>query len=188
MPDHALYFFLICSEFSHSFPDSTGFLLFLDLASEAQEAQAARLFLFSCREALFSPAFLTCSFLFSFVVPLPDLSSHAIWRTVYLTSAYFYHCTFPILSLYFWRTHRSQSTKNNLFRRKTNNQPSGKEWSTPTWKRRRRHRCVLRVRSIPFLFWAGIYFSSSSPFLHNTHQLTLFSLLVLNNRWTRRQR
>lgn len=63
------YFVLIYSDLSHSFSDSTGFLLFLDLASEAQEAQAARLFLFSCREALFSPVILTCSFLFSFVVP-----------------------------------------------------------------------------------------------------------------------
>ena len=71
MPDH---YFLICSDLSHSFSDSTGFL-FLDLASEAQEAQAARLFLFSCREALFSPAFLTCSF-FCFLFLFPFLTCH----------------------------------------------------------------------------------------------------------------
>ena len=140
-----------------------------------------------CREALFSLASLIFFFLFSFVVPFPVLSSHAIRRAVYLTSACLTTCTFPFFPLVFWRTHRSNSTKNNLFRRRTKSRPLDKEWSTPTRKRRRRHRCVLRVRSIPFLFWAGIHFSSSSPSSRNTQQLTLFSLLFLNNRWTRRQ-
>ena len=116
-----------------------------------------------CREALFSLAFLIVLFLFSFVVHFPILSSHAIRRAVYLTSACLTTCTFPFFPLVFWWTHRSKSTKNSWFRRRTNNWPLDKEWSTPTRKRRRRHRCVLRVRSIPFLFWAGIHFSSSSP-------------------------
>jgi hypothetical protein len=42
---------------------------------------------------------------------------------------------------------------------------------------------VRLASSFSFLFYlGGDYFSSSSPFLHNTQQLTSFSLLVLNNR------
>ena len=48
-----------------------------DLASEAQEAQVARLFLFSCREALFSPDIPDLfSFCFLLLFTRPDLSSH----------------------------------------------------------------------------------------------------------------
>jgi hypothetical protein len=58
MRDHTLYYLrisLTCSVFSRSFSDDSGFPLFPDLVSEAQEAQVARLFLFSCPEALLSP-------------------------------------------------------------------------------------------------------------------------------------
>jgi hypothetical protein len=127
------------------FPMTPVFPLFPDLTSEAQEAQVARLFLFPCRDALFSLDIPD----FCFVIPLlicPRMQFGA-------------PCT---------RTHnRSQYKRNNLFRRRNTIRPAREEWSTSTWNRRRRHRCVLRVRSISFLFWAGIYTSSTPPSLHN---------------------
>jgi hypothetical protein len=86
MRDHALYFFLICSDLA--FPVATGFLFFPDLASEAREAQVARLFLFSCREALFSPDIPDLfSFCFLLLFPFLTCLRIAIRRAVYLTSA-----------------------------------------------------------------------------------------------------
>jgi hypothetical protein len=84
-----------CSDLT--FSDATGFLLFPDLASEAQEAQVARLFLFSRREALFSPDIPDLfSFCFLLLFPFLTCLRIAIRRAVYLTST----CLTTVLSLF----------------------------------------------------------------------------------------
>ena len=179
------YFFLIYSDLSHSFSDFTGFLLFLDLASEAQEAQAARLFLFSCREALFSPAFLTCSFLFYFV-SLPDLCLHAIRRafTWHLLVLPLYFPFFPLVILM-----NPQIGMNKRLVQEKDQQPILRQGMVDADLEASPSTQVRLASSFYSLSTLdGIYFSSSFPSLHNIQQLTLFSLLFVNNRWIRRQR
>lgn len=61
-----LWHVLFCSILSHTFSDDPGLLFLPDLASEGQEAQVARLFLFPFWEALFSPDIPDSFFLFYF--------------------------------------------------------------------------------------------------------------------------
>ena len=95
------YFFLICSDLSHFFSDATGFLLFPGLASEAQEAQVARLFLFSCREALFSPDIPDLfSFCFLLLFPFLTYLRMQFGATCVLDFCLSFHCTFPFFLVF----------------------------------------------------------------------------------------
>lgn len=179
------YFFLIYSDLSHSFSDFTGFLLFLDLASEAQEAQAARLFLFSCREALFSPAFLTCSFLFYFV-SLPDLCLHAIRRafTWHLLVLPLYFPFFPLVILM-----NPQIGMNKRLVQEKDQQPILRQGmvdadleASPSTQ----VRLASSFYSLSIL--AGDLFFTFFPVLAQCPKTDFIFFAVLDNRWIRRQR
>ena len=166
MPDHALYSFVICSDLSHSFSDSTGFLLWPPRPRKHKRSFPAVRHCHCSHQHSWS-----CFFPFSFVVPLPDLSSHAIRQAMYLTSVCLY---LPFSPHILMNSQDRNQQKNN--------------WLTTGPQIRMEMSPSRQVRlAIPFLFWAGIYFWSS-PSVHDSPQLTLSLLLFLNNRCTRRQR
>ena len=146
-----MFFFLISLTCSVLSPDDYGFPGLPGLATEAQEAQVARLF--PCREALFSTSIPDSFLSVLFCCLSPYMCLHAIWRPcasfLLVLPPYF-----PLFSLNFLMKsyrlqYKSKSSRRNDIR------ASDKKWSTPTGNRRRRHRCVLRVRSIPFYFGRG---------------------------------
>ena len=140
----------------------------------------ARLFLFSCREALFSPD-IPDLFSFCFLLLFPFLICVRIRRAAYLTSACltlyfpFFPCIFDGI------TDRNQQ--------KTACSGEGPTTGRQARNGRRRPGSVAvdtgascEFVLFPFYSGRGYIFHFFPRPLHNYQQLTLFSLLVLNNR------